>query len=35
MALLKIASRLDAEAERERPNNKPLNRSRRIVLQTC
>ena len=33
MALLKIASRLDAEAERERPNNKPLNRSRQIVLQ--
>jgi hypothetical protein len=34
MALLKIASRLNAEAEQERPNNKPLNKSRRIVLQT-
>jgi predicted DNA-binding protein (UPF0251 family) len=33
MALLKIASRLNAEAEQERPNNKPLNKSRRIVLE--
>jgi hypothetical protein len=34
MALLKIASRLNTIAEQERPNNKLLNKSRRIVLQT-
>jgi hypothetical protein len=32
-ALLKIASRLSAVAEQERPNIKPLNKSRRIVVQ--
>ena len=32
MALLKIASRLNATAEQKRPNIKPLNKSRRIVL---
>ena len=33
MALLKIASRLNAVAEQERPNIKPLNKSRRIMLE--
>ena len=32
MALLKIASRLNATAEQTRPNIKPLNKARRIVL---
>ena len=32
MALLKIASRLNATAEQKCPNIKPLNKSRRIVL---
>jgi DNA-binding CsgD family transcriptional regulator len=32
MALLKIASRLNAAAEQKRPNTIPLNRSRQIVV---
>jgi hypothetical protein len=34
MALLKIATRLNARCEQQRPNNKPLNRSGRFVLQS-
>jgi hypothetical protein len=33
MALLKIATRLNATTEQKRPNIMPLNRSRQIVLQ--
>jgi Domain of unknown function (DUF6362) len=33
VALLKIATRLNAAAEQKRPNIMPLNRSRQIVLQ--
>jgi hypothetical protein len=33
VALLKIATRLNAAAEQERPNIKPLNKPRLIVLQ--
>jgi hypothetical protein len=33
IALLKIACRLNAVAEQERPNIKPLNKSRRIVVE--
>jgi Domain of unknown function (DUF6362) len=34
MALIKIATRLNARCEQQRPNNKPLNRSGRFVLQS-
>jgi hypothetical protein len=34
IALLKIATRLNATGEQNRPNNKPLNRSGRFVLQS-
>ena len=34
MALLKIATHLNATGEQNRPNNKPLNRSGRFVLQS-
>ena len=33
MALLKIATRLNAAAEHERPNIKPLNKLGPVVLQ--
>jgi hypothetical protein len=34
IALLKIATRLNATGEQDRPNNKPLNRSARSVVQS-